>query len=55
MTPMKRFGGTGENLPTLSSLLADAECFELLQGPPQDSLKLLRPLLGAPPVPGRRG
>jgi hypothetical protein len=49
ITPIKRFGATGENLPTLSRLLADAQCFELLQGLPQDSLKLLRPLLGAPP------
>jgi hypothetical protein len=50
ITPLKCFGNTGENLKTLSRLLADVECFELLQGSPQDSVKLLRPLLGAPPA-----
>ena len=54
MTPIKRVTDTGGNLPTLSRLLADAECFELQQGAPEDSLRLLRSLLRSPRV-ARRG
>lgn len=46
ITPTKRFGSTGENLPTVSRLLEDALCYRFIQGEPESNFKLIRETLG---------
>lgn len=46
VTPIKRFGSTGENLPTISRLLKDAVCYRFIQGEPESNFRLIKETLG---------